>query len=56
MTYLRIYFNNGRHIECLSLTYATNKSKTPPKRRITLYKIKNKKNKKKWNIQGNIKS
>ena len=25
---LFIYFNNGRYIECLSLTYATDKSKT----------------------------
>jgi len=36
-----IYFTNGRYIECLSLTYATDKSKTQNK--ITLKRKEKKK-------------
>jgi len=44
------YFTNGRYIDCLSLTYATNKSKTYKKKK-NYYTLKTKKHKKE-NIQG----
>ena len=45
------HITNGRYIECLSLTYATNKSKTYKKKEKEL----NLKKQKKWNIQGKYK-
>ena len=37
---LLFYFTNGRYIECLSLTYATNKSKTLKRRKKLHFKNK----------------